>query len=31
MEPVEEGGSDIEAAVRELYGPPEDADGATGK
>ncbi len=30
MEPVEQGGSDIEAAVRELYRPPQDADEATG-
>ena len=27
MEPVEVGGTDIEAAVRDLYRPPEDADG----
>jgi hypothetical protein len=30
MEPVEQGGADIEAAVRELYRPPRDADGAAG-
>lgn len=30
MEPVEQGGSDIDAAVQELYRPPHDADGATG-
>jgi hypothetical protein len=30
MEPVEEGGTDIGGAVRELYRPPEDVDGATG-
>lgn len=30
MAPVEEGGADIEAAVRELYRPPQDADAATG-
>lgn len=30
MEPVEHGSSDIEAAVRELYRPPQDADGAEG-
>jgi ketosteroid isomerase-like protein len=30
MEPVEQGGDDIEAAVRELYRAPQDADGATG-
>jgi hypothetical protein len=30
MEPVEQGGSDIEAAVRQLYRPPQDADDATG-
>lgn len=30
MEPVEQGGADIEAAVRELYRPPQDADGAAG-
>jgi hypothetical protein len=29
MEPVEEGGTDIGGAVRELYRPPEDVDGAT--
>jgi hypothetical protein len=28
MEPVEQGGGDIEAAVRELYRPPQDADAA---
>jgi ketosteroid isomerase-like protein len=30
MEPVEEGGADIDAAVQELYRPPQAADGATG-
>ena len=30
MEPVEEGGGDIEAAVQELYRPPPAADGPTG-
>jgi ketosteroid isomerase-like protein len=30
MEPVEEGGTDIEASVRELYRPPQDADRITG-
>jgi hypothetical protein len=30
MEPVEEAGTDIEAAVRELYRPPQNADEATG-
>jgi ketosteroid isomerase-like protein len=30
MEPVEHGGSHIEAAVRELYRPPPDGDDATG-
>jgi ketosteroid isomerase-like protein len=29
MEPVEKGGAHIEAAVRELYRPPQDGDGAT--
>jgi ketosteroid isomerase-like protein len=29
MEPVEQGGTDIEGAVRELYRPPQDADGET--
>ena len=29
MEPVEEGGTDIDAAVQELYRPPQDAGGAT--
>jgi ketosteroid isomerase-like protein len=29
MEPVEEGGTDIEAAVRELYRSPPNSDGAT--
>ena len=28
MEPVEQGGADIEGAVRELYHSPQDADGA---
>jgi len=27
LEPVEQGGTDIEGAVRELYRPPQDADG----
>jgi ketosteroid isomerase-like protein len=27
MEPVEQGGTDIQGAVRELYRPPQDADG----
>jgi len=31
MEPVEQGGVDIEGAVRELYRPPEDAGGPTHK
>ena len=30
MEPVEEGGTDIDAAVQELYRTPQAADGATG-
>jgi hypothetical protein len=30
MEPVEEEGTDIGAAVRKLYRPPQDADGSTG-
>jgi SnoaL-like domain len=30
MEPVEDSGADIEAAVRDLYRPPDNADGATG-
>ncbi len=30
MEPVEEGGTDIDAAVQELYRPPHAADGAAG-
>ena len=30
MEPVEEGGTDIEGAVQELSRPPADANGATG-
>jgi hypothetical protein len=29
MEPVEQVGTDIEGAVRELYRPPKDADGET--
>lgn len=28
MEPVEQGGTDIHGAVRELYRPPKDADAA---
>jgi hypothetical protein len=31
MEPVEQGGTDIQGAVRELYRPPQDADGAEGR
>jgi len=30
MEPVEYGGAGIDAAVRELYRPPQDADGSAG-
>jgi hypothetical protein len=30
MEPVEQGGADIEAAVRQLYRPPHDAPEGTG-
>ncbi len=30
MEPVEQDGTDIDAAVRELYRPPGDADGKAG-
>jgi hypothetical protein len=29
LEPVEQGGTDIDGAVRELYRPPQDADGET--
>jgi len=29
MEPVEQGGTDIEGAVRELYRPPQEVDGET--